>query len=146
MNGESVRYASFSAILTNLADIRCFVEQAAHHWHVPVEAAGDVVQAVDEAATNIILHGYAGQEGMVEVEVERQDGALIVRLRDRAPQFDPTTIASPDLSLGLEQRRPGGLGIYLIRQLVDRIQYRIPVQGGNELTLVKQLLYEEDIP
>jgi len=137
--GESILRASFSAILTNLAGIRCFVEQAARHWQVPEMATGDVVQAVDEAATNIILHGYAGQEGLVEVEMEHQDNVLVVRLRDQAPQFDPTTISSPDLRLGLEQRRPGGLGIYFIRQLVDRMQYRIPAQGGNELTLVKLL-------
>ena len=137
--------ASFSAILTNLEDIRSFVYQAAKYLHVPEMFAGDVVQAVDEAATNIILHGYDGQEGMVEVEVERQGEALVVRLRDQAPQFDPTTISSPDLSLGLDQRRPGGLGFYLIRQLMDRIQYRTLPDGGNELILVKQLSREENI-
>ena len=131
--------ASFSAILTNLEDIRSFVDQAAHYLQVPEMVADDIVLAVDEAATNIILHGYDGQEGMVEVEMERQGDALVVRLRDQAPQFDPTTISSPDLSLGLEHRRPGGLGLYLIRQLMDRIQYCAPAEGGNELTLVKQL-------
>lgn len=131
--------ASFSAVLSNLEEIRNFVEQAARHLQVPERAVSDVVQAVDEAATNIILHGYDGQDGMVQVELDRQDNALLVRLRDQARQFDPTTVSAPDLSLGLEQRYPGGLGLYLIRQLVDRVQYRIPAEGGNELTLVKQL-------
>lgn len=131
--------ASFSAIVTNLGDIRRFVYQAAHYLQVPEITAGDVVQAVDEAATNIILHGYDGQEGMVDVELERHGDELIVRLRDQAPQFDPTTICSPDLILGLDQRPPGGLGLYLIRQLMDRVQYRIPTEGGNEITLVKKL-------
>ena len=131
--------ASFSAILTNLDDIRSFVDQALQDLLVPARAAGDVVQAVDEAATNIILHGYDGQEGTLDVELERQGAALVVRLRDQAPQFDPTTIPSPNISLGLEQRRPGGLGIYFIRQLMDRIRYSTPAEGGNELTLVKQL-------
>jgi serine/threonine-protein kinase RsbW len=137
--------ASFTAILANLEVIRDFVEKAAHYLQVPDSLIDDVVQAVDEAATNIILHGYAGQEGMVEVELERQDDALVIRLRDQAPQFDPTTISSPDLSLGLEQRRPGGLGMYLIRQLTDRIQYRNLAERVNELTLVKLLSREEVI-
>jgi len=145
MKARPILRASFSAVLANLEPIRCFVEQAASHMQIPELAAGDVIQAVDEAVTNIILHGYAGKEGMVEVELERQDDALVVRLRDRAPQFDPTSISAPDLTLRLEQRRPGGLGIYLIRRLVDRIQYRVPAQGGNELTLVKQLSIEEKI-
>ena len=131
--------ASFSAIPTHLEDIRNFVERVAQQLHVPEMAIGDIVQAVDEAATNIVLHGYAGREGIVEVEVERQDDLLVLRLRDWAPQYDPTTAQSPNLNLGLEQRRPGGLGIYLIRLLMDRIEYRNTPEGCNELTLVKQL-------
>ena len=136
--------ASFAAILTNLKVIRDFVEKSAHYLQVPKTMIDDVVQAVDEAVTNIILHGYAGQEGMVDVELERQGQALFVRLRDQAPLFDPTTIPSPDLSLSLEQRRPGGLGIYLIRQLTDQIQYHSLAERGNELTLVKLLSREEN--
>jgi anti-sigma regulatory factor (Ser/Thr protein kinase) len=131
--------ASFFAIPTNLDDIRNFVEQSAQQLQVPEMTIGDIVQAVDEAATNIMLHGYAGREGIVEVEVERQDDSLVLRLRDWAPQYDPTTAQSPNINLGLEQRRPGGLGIYLIRLVMDRIEYRNTPEGGNELTLVKQL-------
>jgi anti-sigma regulatory factor (Ser/Thr protein kinase) len=131
--------ASFPAIPPRLEDIRTFVEEAAHQLHVPEITVGDIVQAVDEAATNIILHGYDGREGLIVVEVERQDDSLVLRLHDWAPQYDPTTVQSPNFNLGLEQRRPGGLGIYLIRLLMDRIEYRYTPEGGNELTLVKQL-------
>jgi serine/threonine-protein kinase RsbW len=98
----------------------------------------DVVLAVDEAATNIILHGYQGQEGIIEIEVEQEGDALVVRLRDEAVPFDPTSVPLPDLTVPLEQRAPGGLGIYLIRQVMDEVAYRITSQGGNELTLVKR--------
>jgi anti-sigma regulatory factor (Ser/Thr protein kinase) len=131
--------ATFLAVPTNLETIRNYVEQSAQRLQVPEAVVGDVVQTVDEAATNIILHGYAGREGVVEVELERQDDVLMMRLRDWAPQYDPTNAPPPDLSRGLEQRRPGGLGLYLIRLLMDEIHYRITPEGGNELTLVKQL-------
>ena len=131
--------ASFSAILANLDDIRNFIEQAAKELQVPEKVVYDVIWAVDEVATNIMVHGYAGQDGIIEVEADRQDNALLVRLRDQAPQFDPTTVPAPDLSLGFEDRPPGGLGIYIVRKLMDQVIYRIPDQGGNELTLVKQL-------
>lgn len=131
--------ATFSAILSNLGNIRSFIEKAAEELKVPESIAYNVIWAVDEVATNIMLHGYAGQEGIIEVEVERQDNTLLVRLRDQAPQFDPTTVPTPDLTLGFEDRPPGGLGIYIVRKLMDQVLYRIPDQGGNELTLVKQL-------
>lgn len=136
--------ASFSAILANLDEIRNFVERAAHELQVPEAATLDVVQAVDEAATNIILHGYNGQGGMMEVELDRRNNSLVVCLRDGAPPFDPTSVPPPDLSLGLEQRLPGGLGLYLMRHLVDEIQYRMPSEGGNELTLIKKLSIKEN--
>lgn len=98
----------------------------------------DVVLAVDEAATNIILHGYQGQEGIIEIEVVQEGDALVVRLRDETVPFDPTSVPPPDLTVPLEQRAPGGLGIYLIRQVMDEVMYRITSQGGNELTLVKR--------
>lgn len=131
--------ATFSAILSNLGNIRSFIEKAAEELKVPESIAYNVIWAVDEVATNIMLHGYAGQEGIIEVEVERQNNTLLVRLRDQAPQFDPTTVPTPDLTLGFEDRPPGGLGIYIVRKLMDQVLYRIPDQGGNELTLVKQL-------
>jgi anti-sigma regulatory factor (Ser/Thr protein kinase) len=56
-----------------------------------------------------------------------------------APPFDPTRVPDPDLTLPLEERPLGGLGIYLIRQSVDKMVYRAVPEGGNELTLVKRL-------
>ncbi len=62
------------------------------------------VLAVDELAANTIVHGYRGQPGTIEVEIERTAEALMVRRRDQAPPFDPTRLAEPDTSLPLEQR------------------------------------------
>jgi serine/threonine-protein kinase RsbW len=98
----------------------------------------DVLQAVDEAATNIILHGYRGQPGEIEIEMDQDHGALVVCLRDRAFLFDPTRVPPPDLTLPLEARRVGGLGVYLIRQFTDQMTWRATPDGNNELTLRKQ--------
>jgi serine/threonine-protein kinase RsbW len=94
--------------------------------------------AVDEAATNIIVHGYRGQPGAIEIDVEKQDSSLAVSLRDQAPPFDPTSVPVPDLSLPLDQRPFGGMGVHLIRQSMDEVIYRVPPQGGNELILVRK--------
>ncbi len=122
----------------NLGRIRRFAEETAMALGVDPAVIPDVVLAVDEAASNIILHGYQGRPGSIEIEVEREGDALVIRLRDEAAPFDPTSISSPDLSLPLEQRAVGGLGIFLIRQVVDEVTHRVTPQGGNELTLVKR--------
>jgi serine/threonine-protein kinase RsbW len=101
---------------------------------------GEVVLAVDEAASNIILHGYQGQPGFIEIVVERQGNSLLVHLYDQAPPFDPTKVSAPDLTLPLEERPVGKLGVFLITQFMDDVIYNASPQGGNQLTLVKKIL------
>jgi serine/threonine-protein kinase RsbW len=128
-----------AAGLADLAAIRTFICDAAAEVDLPPEAVDDLVCAVDEAATNVIRHGYDGAPGPIEVEVTREGSTLVVRLRDAAPLFDPTTYPSPDLELGLDERRPGGFGIHLTRTSVDRVEHRPGAPAGNELTLVKSM-------
>jgi serine/threonine-protein kinase RsbW len=135
--GVSLR---ISADLQNLSTIRKFVEEVVKDEQTDPETVGDVVLAVDEAVTNIILHGYQGQPGSLEIQVSKAEDKVTIGLRDQAPPFDPTAYEKkPDLSLPLNQRPLGGMGIYLIRNAVDEITYRVRPQGGNELTLVKKL-------
>ncbi len=99
----------------------------------------DLVQAVDETATNAIVHGHAGRVGWVEVRVAREGDRLVVTLEDDAPPFDPTTVPEPDLSVPPDRRRPGGMGVHLARLCVDEISHRPRPGGGNILTLVRTL-------
>jgi anti-sigma regulatory factor (Ser/Thr protein kinase) len=125
------------ADLERLAEIRRFVEERATTLGVERDLLADVILAVDEAATNVIVHGYRGQKGFVEIEVGREGDALVVRLRDEAMPFDPASVPPPDMTLPPEQRMLGGMGIYLMRQAMDEMTHRISLQQGNELTLVK---------
>jgi anti-sigma regulatory factor (Ser/Thr protein kinase) len=133
--GSSLHIA---AELNNLAETRRFVEETASALGVDPAVVPGVILAVDEAVSNIIAHGYRGQAGTVEIELSREGDALVIRLRDEAAPFDPTSVPPPDLTLSLEQRTPGGMGIHLIRQIVDEMTHRVMPQGGNELTLVKR--------
>lgn len=127
-----------AAELENLAGIRRFVEETALTLGVEPAVIPALQLAVDEAATNIILHGYQRRSGPLEIELEPAGSDLVVYLRDEAEPFDPTTAPSPDLTLPLEERAPGGMGIYLIRQSMDQISHRLTANGGNELTLIKR--------
>ena len=97
-----------SAQLKNLALIRDFVQETATALAADPGRLHEVVLAVNEVATNIMIHGYQGQPGLIEIEVGRSEDSLVVRLRDQAPPFDPTAVPDPDLSLPLEERPLAG--------------------------------------
>ena len=128
-----------SAELQNLGVIRRFVQETAIALGSDRKAVDDVLQAVEEAAANIVVHGYGGQPGDIEVEVGLEQAVLVVRLRDRATLFDPTGVPPPDLTRPLEERRLGGLGIHLARYFTDSMTYRVTDDGRNELTLRRKI-------
>lgn len=134
-----------SARLQDLAAIRAFLHSAASELGVDDSTIPDLVIAVNEAAANILRHGYHGKTGPIEieVEVEREPESIVIRLRDEAPPFDPTTVAPPDLSIPLERKRAGGLGVHLTRTGVDEMTHSALHNAGNELTLVKSLRDQE---
>ena len=128
----------FEADLKNLARIRAFVERAATSSGADQEAVSDMVLAMNEAVTNIIIHGYRGQPGMIEIEVYYEGTTLVVRLRDWAAEFNPLSFPEPDIDLPLEKRPFGKMGIHLIRHFTDRLSYRITSDGSNEFSLIQQ--------
>jgi len=127
------------AELARLSDIRALVREVAIEGGAPPVCLDDLVQAVDEAATNIVVHGYGHQGGPIDVEARVQDERVVIELRDRAPTFDPTGVPEPDLSIPPLQRRPGGMGLHLIRLATDSMTYRPRAGGGNILTLTRSL-------
>lgn len=130
------------ADVKQLALIRRFVEEQALALSVAEPDVYDLVLAVNEIATNIIVHGYNGQPGEIEIEMRRVGSGVEICLRDQAPAFDPTDAPTPDTKRPLNQRPLGGMGIHVTRQLMDQMLYRAPAQGGNELTLVKRGIVE----
>ncbi len=128
------------AELKNLSQVRRFVQETATALEASPDTVSEVLLAVDEAVTNSIVHGYRGQSGMIEIEVKRSGNLLLLRVRDQAPPFDPTQVPPPDLTLPLDQRPLGKMGIYMIQQLTDEVVYRVTPQGDNELTMIKNLV------
>jgi serine/threonine-protein kinase RsbW len=121
-----------------LAEVRAFVRESTR-GRLASRLVEDLVCAVDEAVTNVIVHGYQGASGPVEIEVGGDGETLEVRIADRARPFDPTTAPEPDLNLPLERRPLGKMGVHLMREFADELQYAPRRGGGNEVTLVKRL-------
>lgn len=131
--------------LDDLKEIRQFVESEVSALNINPDAIYDILLATTEAITNIILHGYKDKNGLIELEVKQEGNSVTVYIRDEAPRFDPTQIPTPDLNQPLENRPVGGMGIHLMRQFMDRVLYRERPQGGNELLLVKENVFQKQI-
>jgi len=97
----------------------------------------EIELASEEALVNIISHAYAGEDsGDVEVTCRAEsDTAWIIEIRDWGIPFDATSYSEPDLHAPITDRKIGGLGIFLIRKLVDEIKYRRE-EDRNVLTLI----------
>lgn len=134
MKSLTLRYSD--ATVRDLNDMRDFLESAVLTLGGSADVAGDLVLAVNEAITNSLLHGYDDQPGEISLSVETDGADIVVRLTDKAPLFDPTSIEPPDINLPLEERPLGGLGIHMMRQLTDDLSYRA-ASHKNELTFVK---------
>ncbi len=123
------------ADLGQLHRIREFVTESAEALGAAPTSFDDLRIAVDEAVTNILTHGYGGP-GDVELELTADGSDLVVRLRDRAPSFDPRLAPPADLRPPGERDKPGGLGVHLMKSMMDKIVHR-SIDSGNELTMTK---------
>jgi serine/threonine-protein kinase RsbW len=89
----------------------------------------------DEAFTNIQRHAYRSEEkGQVSIEIKVGSGSLEFRFEDHGQSFDPSSVRTPDLDKPAE----GGLGIWLIRQVMDEFLYHSEADGRNVLRLIKR--------
>ena len=136
MAGSSITIPSESG---HLAEVRAFVRDATTGLGAAPNVTADLVQAVDEAVCNVIVHGYRGGAGEIEIGAELVDGSIEIRILDRGPLFDPTAAPEPDLSVPPRARKPGGMGIHLVRAGTDAVHHQARPDGGNELRLVKRI-------
>ncbi len=125
----------------HLGVVRSAVEKACELLGFDAASAGRIVLGVDEALTNIIRHAYAGaNDQRIDIELTpmhagTHTAALQIRLRDYGPAFDPATIPAPDFSGG----RGGGMGVHIINECMDSVEYRKANGDGMELTMVKHV-------
>ena len=103
------------------------------------ELIQDVNLALEEAVSNIIFYGYEdAQAHQIEVAIEVADDTLVLEITDDGKAFNLLDTPEPDLNVPFEEREIGGMGIYLIRTLMDDITYRTK-QGKNILVMRKQI-------
>jgi serine/threonine-protein kinase RsbW len=123
--------------LDEIAGISTALEEVMKTHSFGEEEILDTQLAVEEAITNVIVHGYEGREGEIVIACRATKGIVEIQIEDTAPPFDPLSLPEPDLTASVDDRKIGGLGIFLIRQVMDDIVYRHE-DNKNILILVKR--------
>ncbi|HZI89862.1 MAG TPA: SpoIIE family protein phosphatase, partial [Candidatus Polarisedimenticolia bacterium] len=122
----------------HLAEIRDFIQEAGEKLQIPGRTLGNTKLAVDEACTNVVKHSYNGQVGFIEVIVTGNLREFSIQIHDTGESFDFRNVQSPDLKKYVETRRRGGLGVFIMNQLMDEVRYH-GTPSGNVLTMTKKL-------
>jgi serine/threonine-protein kinase RsbW len=94
--------------------------------------------ALDELLSNVVNHGLAGRDGAIEIQLRLGESGLEMVVTDDAPPFDPLAAPEVDTSAGVEERPIGGLGILVVRKLMESVTYE-RVGERNRLTLRRKL-------
>ena len=121
-----------------LSTITAAVEQFGDAERWPPDTVFQINLVIEELGLNIMTHGKNEALEKIEITLTAKGESLTIEIVDSGRPFDPTTDApEPDLESGLGERAIGGLGIHIVRSLVDQVMYRR--QGGrNHVTLVKE--------
>ena len=116
-----------------------FIEELGEELNLPSDLIFNLNLVLEEAISNVILYAYPKEEQQeIVLTAKKSDKNLIFVLTDAGKEFDPTQAPDADVTLSAEERQIGGLGIFLIRQIMNKVEYQ-RIDGKNVLTLGKQL-------
>jgi len=122
-----------------LTRLESFLEELGEEWAIPMQLVLSLNLALEEALTNIISYGYDdSDEHFIEICFYKIDGGIRIILIDDGHEYDPTAKADPDVTMAADDRPIGGLGIFLIRKIMDKIEYQRK-ENKNHFTLTKNI-------
>ena len=127
------------ANLANLSVISNVISEAMKQAKIDAAIIPRVLLAVDEACTNIALYAYPERKGYIWLTCWLNHDDFVISIEDKGKPFNPCSAPQPEIDVSLEDRRVGGLGIYLMRKFMDEISYKYDPRTGNKLTMRKHV-------
>lgn len=114
-----------------------FLEELEEEWELPMGLIPSINLALEEALTNVIFYAYEkNTENEITVDFSREGKKLTIVITDTGKPYDPLQKEDPDVSLSAEDRPIGGLGIFLIKQIMDEVSYQ-RIENKNQLIMIK---------
>jgi serine/threonine-protein kinase RsbW len=101
------------------------------------EERNKIVLAVDEAVANVVEHAYAGARGEIDLVFDVDRERLEITIRDNGVKFNPQDVPTPDIHEHIKRGLKGGLGMFLMRKIMDEVRYSLDSKYVNELVMVK---------
>ena len=136
---ETERHLILHNDIQQIPQLAEFIETIAEEIELDQGLAMSLNLALEEAVTNVILYAYPeGSDGLVDIEAILSKDKLRFIISDSGMEFDPTAAPEADVTLGVEDRPIGGLGIYLVRKIMDTVSYE-RADGKNILSMTKKL-------
>ena len=132
-----------SLILANdiaeISRLATFIEEVGEAFELTPDVIFNLNLVIEEAVVNVINYAYPKEEHQsIYLSANLHNGSIVFVLTDTGKEFDPTQAPEADITLSAEERPIGGLGIFLIRQIMNEVKYQ-RIDGKNVLTLEKKL-------
>lgn len=139
-SGNKTRELKVKSRTDNLSVIRNFISTSAKDAGIAPEAADNIMLAVDEACTNIIKHAYkSAPDGEITINIEYNESKFKIIIIDYGRSFNPEKIPNPDLKKYYQEHKVGGLGMYLMKKLMDDVKYTSVPGKYNQVLLSKNI-------
>lgn len=128
------------ATVENIKTVTDFVNEQLEAFDCPIKVQMQIDIAIDELFGNIVHYAYNLSDGNVTVKVEFTENplAVLITFIDEGIPYDPTKQTEPDITLSADERQIGGLGIYMVKKLMDEIMYEY--KNGQNILSVKKIL------
>lgn len=139
-NKVKERKLSIKSRTENLTLVREFISSVISEVCSSQDKVDDVVLAVDEAVTNVIKHAYKfSPDGDILIKVKCSNEKIEIQITDFGLPFSPNSIPVPDLKKYFKEKRVGGLGIFLMKSLMDDVNYKSVPNKFNQVNIIKKL-------
>lgn len=125
--------------ISELSKLHAFIEGVGEDFLLTPDVVFNLDLVIEEAVVNIINYAYPKKEHQyIYLSAHVHEGSIVFVLTDTGKEFDPTLAPEADITLSADEREIGGLGIFLIRQIMNEVRYQ-RIEGKNVLTLEKKL-------
>jgi serine/threonine-protein kinase RsbW len=125
--------------MDELSVVADFLDELAEEWVLSAALVLSLNLVLEEALTNIIIYGFnIGEEHTIEMNFKKSADNISILLTDDGKAYDPTLKEDPDITLSADERPIGGLGIFLIKKIMDKVEYH-RMNNKNFLSLTKNI-------
>jgi len=139
MNNKGQMCMTLKNELSEIERMSQLLAEFGERWHLPAKPLLDLNLAIEEVVANVITHGYENDdEHQIGIRIHLEDTDITVEVEDDGRPFNPLEFPKPDLTLPLEEKSLGGLGIHLLRNLTDCLDYKR--QETKNLLVIKKTM------